>query len=130
MVFLKVDVGLLAADGIIHLPTGVVLPLSCTEKVLLCWFIWRYKWWHSQGKVFHDNVGTIARAVGVSEPTVKRFVAKSSDAGVILKGRKGLSNSYIVVDVFEHHEWDLFGAPSQQSHAKSALDDEDPDVPF
>ena len=113
--FLKQDKQLNRSTTLTNTITGQVVNLSSTEKQLYTWFLDRYEFWKSLGKVFHDNQDFIAQENGVSERTIKRFLKDFVDVGVIDKGvgngagGSRNSNNYVVVNVFTNKLFTLDG---------------------
>lgn len=67
---------LLTATHYICLNTGKLIPLTLEKKVIWCWMIDRFMFFKGQNKSFFDNQKDIADSCGVSERTVRRFIAE------------------------------------------------------
>lgn len=71
---------LLTAQHYVCKNTGKLIPLTSEKKIIWCWMIDRFMFFKNQNKSFFDNQADIAAACGVSESTVKRFLAELTDA--------------------------------------------------
>lgn len=71
---------LLSAQQYVCKNTGNLIPLTPEKKIIWCWMIDRFLFFKNQDKAFFDNQADIAAACGVSESTVKRFLAELTDA--------------------------------------------------
>ena len=111
--FLQLDKDLLKATIIVNKVDKTTIDIDMQSKVLYTWFLDRFLFWESQHSVFHDNQVDIALMTGVSELSIKRFVKKFSDFGIIEKGvgngAGGFknSNNYKVVNIFTTQDYFL-----------------------
>lgn len=71
---------ILSASHYVCKNTGDLIPLTSEKKIIWCWMIDRFLFFKNQDKAFFDNQADIAAACGVSESTVKRFLAELTDA--------------------------------------------------
>ncbi|SHI35614.1 MULTISPECIES: DUF6945 domain-containing protein [Pseudomonas] len=92
---------LLTATNWINTNTGESYKFSCEEKIIWCWMLDRFQFFKEQNGVWFDNQDEIAAYCGVGLSTVKRFIKKLTQSGVLLVEKKPMggarvSNSYVI----------------------------------
>ena len=122
--------------------TGEMIELTSMDKLLYSWFWDRYCFWRSQDREFHDNQDSIAKATGVTDRTVRRWVKRMKGFGVLTVSTVGVgigyNNKYIVADIMDESKWVLNGSDNTvlAQDVKPAIlqrltiDEEDLDSPF
>ena len=92
--FCKLPHKLMRASHWVSRTTGELISLTASDKLLWVWMKDRHDYFTSSGGTWHDNQESIARACGVSVPTVKRWVSLLKAHGYMVVVKRGLSNSY------------------------------------
>jgi len=92
---------LLTATNWINTNTGESYKFSCEDKIIWCWMLDRFQFFKEQNGVWFDNQDEIAAYCGVGLSTVKRFIKKLTQSGVLLVEKKPMggarvSNSYVI----------------------------------